>query len=169
MHTTGTHIAYFHLCHRKLWLFANGINMEQESALVAEGKFIQEASYQNRASKWQEVAVEGIKIDHFDAKKGIVREVKKSNKREYAHVAQLKYYLFVLQRNGIKISHGLLEYPRLREREEVWLEKDDLQIISDWEEQVKRIISQPDCPPFIQKTICKKCAYRDFCLINNVQ
>lgn len=25
MHLTATHINYFHICHRKLWLFANGI------------------------------------------------------------------------------------------------------------------------------------------------
>ena len=27
MNLTATHINYFHICHRKLWLFANGINM----------------------------------------------------------------------------------------------------------------------------------------------
>ncbi|MDZ4711764.1 MAG: Dna2/Cas4 domain-containing protein, partial [bacterium] len=27
MQITGTHIAYLHICHRKLWLFANGISM----------------------------------------------------------------------------------------------------------------------------------------------
>ena len=31
MHITGTHINYFHVCRRKLWLFANGINMEERS------------------------------------------------------------------------------------------------------------------------------------------
>ena len=34
MTITGTHFNYYQLCHRKLWLFANGINMEQESELV---------------------------------------------------------------------------------------------------------------------------------------
>ena len=34
----GTHFNYYQLCLRKLWLFANGINMEQESDLVYEGK-----------------------------------------------------------------------------------------------------------------------------------
>jgi CRISPR/Cas system-associated exonuclease Cas4 (RecB family) len=38
MHTTGTHIAYLHLCHRKRWLFANGMQMEHRSELVAEGR-----------------------------------------------------------------------------------------------------------------------------------
>ncbi|HYF67262.1 MAG TPA: Dna2/Cas4 domain-containing protein [Ohtaekwangia sp.] len=34
MKITGTHIAYLHLCHRKLWLFVNGINMEQTSGTL---------------------------------------------------------------------------------------------------------------------------------------
>lgn len=35
---TGTHFNYYMVCHRKLWLFANGINMEHTSDLVYEGK-----------------------------------------------------------------------------------------------------------------------------------
>ena len=96
MYITATHIAYLHLCHRKLWLFSQGLQMEHGSELVAEGKFIEETSYQQRAEKWQQIQLEGIKIDHFDAKNGIVKEVKKSSKRESAHIAQVKYYLFVL-------------------------------------------------------------------------
>ena len=92
-YVTGTQIAYYHLCHRKLWLFANGIRMEHTSDLVAEGKLIDENSYPQRAEKWQELAIEGIKIDHYDAQHNIVREVKKSSKKEAAHIAQLKYYL----------------------------------------------------------------------------
>ena len=36
MEITGTLINYYLVCHRELWLFANGINMEQESDLVYE-------------------------------------------------------------------------------------------------------------------------------------
>jgi CRISPR/Cas system-associated exonuclease Cas4 (RecB family) len=40
MQVTGTHIAYLHTCARKLWLFANGLNMEHTSEVVAEGRLI---------------------------------------------------------------------------------------------------------------------------------
>jgi len=163
MHTTGTHISYLHLCHRKLWLFAHGIRMEQRSDLVAEGKLIDEHSYPQRADRWQALEIEGIKIDHYDAQQGIVREVKKSNKREDAHRAQLKYYLFVLERNGIKISHGLLEYPRLRQTEQVRLSDTDRRDIPLWEAEVQRIIALEYCPALVKKRICKKCAYFEFC------
>ena len=36
MRLTATHINYFHICHRKLWLFANGINMEHTSDAVED-------------------------------------------------------------------------------------------------------------------------------------
>lgn len=162
-HVTGTHIAYLHLCHRKLWLFAHGINMEQNSELVVEGKLIDEHSYPQRAARWQALEIEGIKIDHYDARAGIVREVKKSNKREDAHRAQLQYYLFVLERNGVAASHGTLEYPRLRETEQVWLTEENRREIPLWEAEVQSIIALEACPALVKKGICRKCAYYEFC------
>lgn len=45
MPITGTHIAYLHTCHLKLWLFASGILMEHTSDIVVEGKLFGEKSY----------------------------------------------------------------------------------------------------------------------------
>lgn len=163
MPTTGTHIAYFHLCLRKLWLFANGLNMEHTSELVAAGKQIEAHSYPQRAERWQQVELENIKIDHYDAQAGIIREVKKSNKAEAGHLAQLKYYLFVLERNGIAVQSGLLEYPKLRLTQEVVLTEADRQEIPIIEQKVAAIIAQKNCPPRIEKDICRKCSYYDFC------
>ena len=163
MFPTGTHIAYLHLCHRKLWLFAHGIHMEHGSEAVEEGRWISETTYTHRSDRWQELAVENIKIDHFDARKGILREVKKSNRREYAHIAQVKYYLFVLERNGIKVDHAILEYPKLRQTEEVFLDDSDRKEIPLWENQVNNIIAQDHCPPVIRASLCKRCAYYEFC------
>jgi len=160
---TGTHIAYFHLCHRKLWLFHNSIQMEHTSELVAEGKFIGETSYPQRAERWQEIQIEGIKIDHYDAVQHIVREVKKSNKKEEAHIAQVKYYLHVLRRNGIAATKAILEYPKLRITEEVTLTPEDAAEVTQWEQEVEAIISREVCPLVINKPMCKKCAYYDFC------
>jgi len=167
MHPTGTHIQYLHLCHRKLWLFANGLNMEHTSTLVAEGKLIDENAYPQRASRYQQLQIENIKIDHYDAQLGIVREVKKSNKKEGTHIAQLKYYLFVLERNEVEVQHGILEYPKLRITEEVWLSDEDRQQIPQWEQQVMTIIKRDSCPEKVNKPICKKCSYYDFCYVEN--
>jgi len=64
--TSGTLISYLHLCHRKLWLHANGIRMEHTSHAVAEGKLIGENTYNRRAKKWKELDLQNLKIDHYD-------------------------------------------------------------------------------------------------------
>jgi CRISPR-associated exonuclease Cas4 len=37
MQITGTHFNYYMICYRKLWLFANGKNMEHNIGLLHEG------------------------------------------------------------------------------------------------------------------------------------
>ena len=162
---TGTQINYYHICHRKLWLFAQSIQMEHTSDLVSEGKLIEESAYPQRAAKWQEIEIERIKIDRFDPKLRVIREIKKSNRKEKAHIAQLKYYIFVLERNGIEVSHGILEYPKLRETEEVWLSDQNRLDIPNWEQHIIAITQHEKAPPTIDKPTCKKCAYYEFCFI----
>lgn len=101
MTITGTHFNYYQICRRKLWLFGNGINMEHTSDLVYEGKLVHEDSYPQRSAKYEEVEIDGIKVDFYDARNLVIHEVKKSNKVEKAHEWQLKYYMYVFGRNGI--------------------------------------------------------------------
>ena len=103
MQITGTHFNYFQVCHRKLWLFANGINMEQNSDLVYAGKLIHEESYPQRSERYEEIAIDGVKVDFYDAKRKVIHEIKKSDKVEQAHEWQLKYYLYVFERNGMMV------------------------------------------------------------------
>ena len=163
MHITGTHIAYYHTCHRKLWLFANGIQMEHTSDTVAEGKLIGETSYTDRASKYTELEIEGIKIDFYDAKNRVIHEVKKSDKVEEAHIAQVKYYLYILRKNGIEDATAIIEYPKMRQKQVVEWEEGDLANIERWINDAGEIISSEVCPPLVKLKICKKCSYFDFC------
>ena len=166
MHPTGTHFNYYHLCHRKLWLFANGINMENNSDLVYEGKLIHETSYPQRSERYEEVEIDGIKVDYFDAKHRVIHEIKKSDKVEAAHEWQLKYYLYVFERNGIEGCTGILEYPTLRQTTQVTLSDADRAVIKDKEARIDEIISGDVCPPLAKKGICKNCSYYDFCYSN---
>ena len=75
MQLTATLINYYHICHRKLWLFANGINMEHNSTVVADGKLLHETSYPQRAEKYSEIEIGGSKIDFCDAKNKVINEV----------------------------------------------------------------------------------------------
>lgn len=163
MTITGTHINYYQVCKRKLWLFSNGIQMEHTSELVAEGRLIHEFSYPQRAEKYTEIELDGVKIDYYDAGNKVVHEVKKSNKVEDAHIWQVKYYLYVLQKNGIDGATAILEYPRLRQRREVTLASEDITRLSAMEADIREIVQNDPCPPRVAKKICRNCSYHDFC------
>ena len=163
MKITGTHFNYYQVCKRKLWLFANGINIEHTSDLVFEGKLIHEDSYPQRSGKYEEIELDGIKVDFYDAKNKVIHEIKKSNKVEIAHEWQLKYYLYVFEQNGITGVTGILEYPTLRRTQEVILSELDRLEIEDMKTNIVRIISDDTCPPLQKKGICKNCSYYEFC------
>ena len=163
MKITGTLINYYLVCHRELWLFANGINMEQESDLVYEGKLIHEESYPERSSKYEEVAIDGIKVDYYDAKNHVIHEIKKSNKVDRAHEWQLKYYMYVFEQHGVEGVRGILEYPEMRKTKEVMLTDVDREEISSMISEIESIIQKEECPPRVKKGLCRNCSYFDFC------
>lgn len=137
--------------------------MEHNSELVVEGRLIDEHSYPQRASRWQQLELPGIKIDYFDPKTFTIREVKKSNKLEAAHIAQVKYYMYMLQKHGIPVKKTILEYPSIRISKEVEWEDVDPGKVRSWINDVQEIVDTIKCPEKINKPICKKCAYYEFC------
>lgn len=167
MLATATQINLYHVCTRQLWLHSNEIKMEQESDLVYEGKLIGENTYSKRAQQWKEVDLGHIKIDHYDKKNKIVKEVKKSNKLEHAYVAQIKYYIYYLEKNGEEDVNGLIEYPRLRKTVGIKMTEQDRQRIPLWQKEIQKIINSSHCPTLVPKPYCKTCAYHDFCFIEN--
>ena len=163
MQITGTHFNYYQVCKRKLCLFANGINMEQVSDLIFEGKLIHEDSYPQRSANYEEIELDGIKVDYYDAKRKVIHEIKKSNKVEDAHEWQLKYYIYVFEQNGIEEVSGILEYPILRKTKEVILSGIDRKQIVEIIADIQNIISNDICPSLQKKGICKNCSYFEFC------
>jgi CRISPR-associated exonuclease Cas4 len=163
MQTTGTHFNYYQICKRKLWLFASGIGMEHTSDLVYEGKLVHEDSYPQRSAKYEEIELEGIKVDFYDTKERVIHEIKKSNKVEVAHEWQLKYYMYVFERNGIEGVTGVLEYPLLRKRETVVLSDIDRERIGEMEREIREVIECDECPPLQKNRICGNCSYIDLC------
>lgn len=163
MQITGTHINYYLVCQRKLWLFANSIQMEHTNEAVTEGKLIHETTYQNRSSKYEEIEIDGIKIDYFDTINKVIHEIKKSSKLREAHIWQVKYYIYVLEKNGLSGASGLLEYPKERKTEEVYLSEPDRLYLEEVIKKIKFMISQKSCPPLLHQSKCKKCSYFDFC------
>ncbi|UOE39969.1 CRISPR-associated protein Cas4 [Chryseobacterium suipulveris] len=173
MHLIATHINYYIVCPRKLWLFANGINMEHTSDTVYDGKLLHETSYPQRAEKYNEIEVsasfDGIdlsgKIDFYDAKNKIIHETKRSDKVEEAHEWQVKFYIWLLELNGIEGVTATLEYPKLRRTDEVLLSQTDRLFLQETVQKVKSLIEAELCPPKINAKICKSCSYYELCYI----
>ena len=55
----GTIINYYFVCHTKLWLFVNRLNLEDNSEDVRIGKVLHELN----EDKDSEVSIENIKVD----------------------------------------------------------------------------------------------------------
>jgi CRISPR-associated exonuclease Cas4 len=89
--------------------------------------------------------------------------VKKSDKVEGAHIAQVKYYLYLLEEAGVSHPKGLIEYPKLRQTQEVRLDDEARVKIKKWIADIARITALAQCPPVINSRICKSCSYYDFC------
>jgi len=160
---TGTHINYYFVCHRKLWLFANGINMEHTSDLVSEGRLIHETTYTHRTGKYTEVELGSVRIDYYDPSAKIIHETKKSGSHEEAHEWQLKYYIFLMKQSGIEGVTGILEYPKLRETQKISLTQEDEEKLDQILQETEKIIHAGRCPEKIKKSRCRNCSYFDFC------
>lgn len=163
MQVTGTLFNIYHVCRRELWLHANGIRFEHTSETVYDGKLIHEGSYPQRSERYEEVEVDGVKVDYFDAKNKVIHEIKRSDKVEAAHEWQLKYYIYVFERNGIEGCIGILEYPTQRDTKKVTLTDDDRKEIKKMEQEILTLIESDTCPEKKKKSLCRSCSYFDFC------
>lgn len=163
MEVTGTLIQYYLFCQRQLWLHANDIKMEAGFDLVELGNLVQEETYNQRSNKYEQIKIGAIKIDFFDTKNNIIHEVKKSSKFHETHIWQLKYYIFVFEQFGIKGVSGILEYPKERRTEEIYLTESDREKIKDFIIEINRIIALKHCPQVINNPKCRNCSYYDFC------
>ncbi|MGN9165154.1 CRISPR-associated protein Cas4 [Tissierellaceae bacterium HCP3S3_D8] len=159
---TGVMVYYYFICKRKLWYFKNDVNMEHNSGLVGIGKLIDENSYDRE--KKHILIDESINIDFLKDWK-VIHEVKKSRKLDEAAKWQLKYYIWTLRNKGVDIEKGILDYPLLRKREEIFLTISEEKELMEVLEQIKNIINMDLPPKVINKSFCKRCAYYELCYI----
>lgn len=159
---SGTMFYYYFVCKRKLWLFSNGIQLENENEDVKIGKLIDENSY---SRELKHVLIdETVNIDFIKEWK-ILHEVKKQKSIEEAGIWQLKYYIYFLRKRGINIESGILDYPKLKKREIVNLSKDDENEIEKILKEIDEILKLKKSPKVEKIKLCKKCAYYEYCYI----
>lgn len=163
---TGTQVNYYAICHRKLWLFSHGVQMERENENVQVGKLIGESSYKREQ---KEIAIDDrIVIDWVETKvlpdgSLVLHETKKSKSFDNAHRLQVLYYLFYLKAKGVA-AQGEIDYPLLKKTERVQLsdvaESEVRQVLSG----VADVVAQEQAPPRLEnKRLCEACAYFELC------
>lgn len=159
---TGLMVYYYHVCKRKLWLSNHGISLESENENVEFGKYIDEYTYQ---SKRKHLMINNeINLDFIESGK-IIHEVKKSRKIEEASIWQVKYYLYYLKKLGVEGVTAKIDYPLLKQIVEVSLDEGDVAKIEEKIQRIKEIVSKEIPLKVEKKSICKKCAYYDLCMV----
>ncbi|MEM1724598.1 MAG: Dna2/Cas4 domain-containing protein [Thermoplasmata archaeon] len=93
----------------------------------------------------------------------VVHEVKKSRKLEEVHIWQVKYYIWVLRRLGIKVNLGVIHYPKLRKKLEVIFNKEDEEKIKEAIDNIYGIKKQKLIPHVLNEPYCRNCAHFEFC------
>ena len=159
---TSVMIYYYEVCKRKLWYFYNEIQMEQGNENVEIGKTIDEETYRREK---KHINIDNIINIDFIKSKGILHEVKKSNKIEDASILQVKYYLYFLKKKGVENIKAKIDYPLLKQSIDVELTDEDNIVIEDILLDLQKITSLKNPPYLDKKRICKACAYHDLCFI----
>lgn len=159
---TGTIVNYYVHCRRQCWLFANLLNLEDNSEDVRIGKVLHELKSQAK----DELSIDSIKLDKITA--DYVVEMKKSDADLSAAKAQLIYYLVVLQDKGVVRKGQLVCLEKENQTKSSYiidLAEEDMQLLRQTYSEIVTFIhtSAPPAPIFAQK--CKKCAYYEYCYI----
>ena len=159
---TGLMVYYYFVCKKKLWYFVNQIQMEQNSELVEIGKIVDDTSYENQE---KHILIDNtINID-FIKNSAILHEVKKTKAIEEASIWQVKYYMYYLERKGVKNLKAKIDFPLIKETKVIILNKEDRQAIKEVIVHIQEIINSKIPVDVEQDKKCKKCAYYDLCYI----
>jgi CRISPR-associated exonuclease Cas4 len=153
-------IAYYFICHTKLWLFSHNITLENEHENVKIGKFLHEDRYKRRHK--EEMIHDLISIDFAETSNGLIlHEIKKTRKMEKAHRFQMLYYLHYLKSHGVS-AKGIINYPLINKKDDVFLTMEDEKRLMEVIDGIKEVVFN-EIPSPNRRKICNKCAYQEFC------
>jgi len=164
MKITGVMVQYYKACKRKLWFFANQINMNYDDENIEIGRIIHENSYSDERKNI--IIDDTIAID-FIKKEGehLIFEVKKSSKLKIPVLYQLYYYLWYLKnKKGININ-GMLVYPKEKRKEEISLTPEIENEIEFIVNDIPKILESKIPPKAENRKYCKRCSYYEFCRV----
>lgn len=94
-----------------------------------------------------------------------MHEIKKTKAIEEAGIWQVKYYMYYLQKRGVKNITAKIDFPLLKETKEIFLEDSDIIELDKIIKNIENLVTKDRPPEIIEDKICKKCSYYDLCYI----
>ncbi|SDG29697.1 CRISPR-associated exonuclease, Cas4 family [Fontibacillus panacisegetis] len=164
MRITGTMVNYYVHCRRQCWLFANGMNFEDDSEDVRIGKVLHELK--NESKSGREIAIEGIKVDKLTDQ--YVTEFKKSDSDIEATKWQTIYYMYVLKQKGMDRKGSIQFMERNRQDSttiSLELDEETEQHMISMLEEMEQYLDQDQPNPAVLDKKCKRCAYYAYCFL----
>ena len=165
MKITGTIINYYFHCKRQCYLFANRINLEDNSEDVRTGKVLHEIKAKD--GKNTEIKYENMVLDKVTS--NYIEEYKKSDADTEAARMQLLFYLKNFSDKGIE-KQGKLIYEEKNKKsskkiEIVELNDKNLKLLNNCISEIENLISQDSIPNVEKDNKCKRCAYYEYCYL----
>ena len=158
---SGTHLWYYTICKRQVWLISRHIIPDQENDNLLLGRYIDRESYRRLRKS---LIVDNNKIDIFfhEEERLVVAEVKKSSKAAESAKMQLSYYLLKLKEKGIEVE-GELRFPTEKGKVRVKLDEALEEELRRMTKEIQAIIECEKAPLPLRIPYCKKCAYYEYC------
>ncbi len=164
MKISGTIINYFFHCQRQCWLFAQRLNLEDNSEEVRVGRVLHELEQEK--SEQREISIENIKIDKITAE--YLVEMKKSDADIEAAKWQVLLYLKKLKDKGIE-RKGKLEFVERNKQDKklhyVELTAANEAALAELMVEIERFLETEKPPLAVKTKKCSKCAYYEYCFI----
>ena len=165
MKITGTIINYYFHCKRQCYLFANRINLEDNSEDVRIGRVLHEIKAKDGNNT--EIKYENMVLDKVTSQ--YIEEYKKSDADTEAAKMQLLFYLKNLKDKGI-IKEGKLIYNEKNKKENnkteiIKLDDANLRKLENCMGKIEILINQKNVPKVEKENKCKRCAYYEYCYL----
>lgn len=163
MKITGTIINYYFHCKRQCYLFANRLNMEDNSEDVRIGRVLHEIKAKDE--KNTEIKFENMVLDKMTEKN--IEEFKKSDADINAARMQLLFYLKNLEDKGVQKEGKMVcqEKNKKEKIEKVILNDETRKELEICINEINELVNQSEVPKLEKRKTCSRCAYYEYCYI----
>lgn len=157
----GSFVQAMMICPRQVWLMSRQICPDEDNVHLELGRLIDSRAY-GRERKEVHLGHLSLDLVRRGEEDFVVGEVKKSSRARDAARMQLAFYLCELKEMGIQ-ARGELLFPEERRREQVVLDDNLIQQVTDLKKRITDVIFRDTPPPLKKIPFCSKCAYAELC------